>query len=205
MHMNVYFVRHAPLKAPYDNYEALSLAELDRLATQEVDPPIQTSSIELPTELVDFLQQADSLDVLRADSRRARETCQLLLGSRVAPVTATDLLREMRFTPSKLVDQETYRQSGLELVRTNLFADGVGRAHASEPVELIYERIGKLGQLLGKLDCESVLCITHGFFMRYLQTYFVEGIKNSNQVTVALLEKQVNYPYLHGFKIELNT
>lgn len=193
------FLRHASLAPPFDNYDTLSLYQLDRLARQDVNPPIDPEAL-----IDDTVRQKLHLDdvktVFCATSLRARQT-SLLAGP--ASAKPLPLLDEIRFTPSMLVSPADYDARGMQAVRDGLFeALLAGDGAAAETVKDIYARIAALERLFSSSGSD-ILCVTHGFFMRFLELYF-NGVTNPKDVTLDAIHAQPNHPNLHGFRVRLD-
>ncbi len=201
--MTICFVRHGALESPYDLYSNLSLTQLDALATQRVDPSIDQEKTYVTSRLSRTVRESDSLNIYCATSRRARQTgSSILMQAGVgAKKVSTKLLNEISFEPSKLVTKTEYNEFGMAMIRSRLFEAILKDSVFSEGIESIYSRIKKLDQLLGNADAKCVVCVTHGFLMRFLELYFKEGVTDSFQVTIKLIEQQPNRPNLRGFRI----
>jgi broad specificity phosphatase PhoE len=202
--MTICFVRHGELEQPYDSYDALSLTQLDALATQQADPPINLEGIHVVSWLSNVVRRAETLKVYCATSKRAAETSEVILdqAGRHEKPTTTELLNEIWFTPSKLVDDEDFKTSGMRAIRSNLFDAILSGSKAAENIEAIFTRIKKLDELLSGLGVDCALCVTHGFYMRFLELYFKDGITDSSQMTKDLIRKKPNRPNFRGFKVD---
>lgn len=195
----VSFLRHASLAPPFNDYAALSLRQLDKLARQDANPPINPE-----VQIADTVRQKLHLDnaktVFCATSLRARQTAHLAGTANARP---TPLLDEIRFTPSMLVSAADYDARGMQAVRDGLFeALLAGDGAAAETVKDIYARITVLKQLLSGGDGD-ILCVTHGFFMRFLELYF-KGIVDPADVTSDAIHTQTNHSNLRGFRVRLD-
>ena len=201
--MTICFVRHGKLKEPFDSYDDLNLSELDDLATQQIDPGIDIKEAHVVNWLVGAIRGASSLNAYCATSRRAKQTSEKILEQAdkdIEPVP-TDLLNEIRFSPSALTNSERYKKSGMRVIRTNLFEAILNGSDSVESLDDIFERIKKLDALLTSQNIDCALCVTHGFYMRFLEMYFKHNITESSQVTKELITQQPNRPNLRGFKI----
>ncbi|HAB51794.1 MAG TPA: hypothetical protein DCE80_06430, partial [Ignavibacteriales bacterium] len=65
----------------------------------------------------------------------------------------------------------------------------------------IVQRLMKLDALLKGLNCDSVLIITHGFLLRFLDIYYQKKSKVFDEKT---LNNVTNYDFLSGFTVITN-
>lgn len=201
----VSFIRHGALEAPFDNYDNASLALLDNLATQAVMPSIDFAKAHIKPVTSDRLQLNKTEVLLHASSLRAQQTAGVVASQcnyRV-PLVATPLLNEMLFSPLTLVTPTEYEQQGMPLIRERLFLASVQATPGAEPITNVYARLARLTELVQSRPEANITLVTHGFFMRYLQLYFLEGRRNAANITVQDLARQTNYPNLEGFSAQV--
>jgi broad specificity phosphatase PhoE len=200
---HVSFIRHAPLEAPFNNYDHASLAQLDDLATNRVTPSIDMDRAQVSTATSHELALAETALILCASSVRAGQTAKAIAKTTgyEGPIVTLSALDEVAFTPTDLVPQDDYEKHGMQVIRDRLFEASVGREPGSENIDSIYKRIAQLDGVLADASAEQTLCVTHGFLMRFLQLYFGDPqIKEPSLVTTEIVSQQINFPNLHGFR-----
>jgi broad specificity phosphatase PhoE len=110
-----------------------------------------------------------------SESQRTSDTAiELLKEISLPPKIKLQELNEIAFDPSKLVTEKEYEKEKLTAVRTNLFEALVNNSNI-ETGEEVLQRIKKIGKILKKTQADTVLVITHGFLMRYLDIFFVKN------------------------------
>lgn len=198
------FIRHSFLVEPYDNYDKLSFFQLCQLAKGEVEPKINPQSEALVDQK--FSQkELENYDLIMIGlSNRTRQTGKLLqskVNKKIA-IKKNKLLSEIYFDPAVLTSEQKYKKNGMDEIRIALFK-GILEGKGTEKLNNIFVRIEKLQKLLKKQKANKILCITHGFYMRFLQLVFLEDKNNTDVLTLEDLTKIKNYPYLEGFEVEL--
>lgn len=201
--MVIHFIRHGKLLPPFDSYDALSLSDLDDLSGQVVDPPVDGATIALPPRTIERLRKAPRLVSFSATSTRAQQTAKILLQQAERSIQAerTPLLNEVWFKPSTFVSEQEYREQGMDVVREGLFKASLANDGSCESVTAIFKRIHELDALLKDTNADHLLCITHGFFMRYLQLYYIKKATSPEAVTLDALLACTNYANSNGFEV----
>lgn len=154
------FIRHNRLKSPYDDYSKLSLDELEKLASGEVDPSTQEFVLE---DIKDFdpsiVLDADVL--LCSESSRSRETLELILKllGIDKEIVVEPLINEISFSPKKLVVHEN---EPLKSIRENFVSSLYDQNSGSEQVDDIKNRVENLNN---KYEGKTVFGVCHGFFL----------------------------------------
>lgn len=203
---HVSFIRHAPLEAPFNNYDHASLAQLDDLATNRVTPSIDVGRARVEPQVERDLYLGNTALILCAASVRANQTAEVIADTFAyeGPIVEVAALGEVEFRPSELVAEEEYQQRGMQIIRDRLFEVSVQGGSGAESVKSIYERIKTLDTIFKDDNTEQILCVTHGFLMRYLQMYYNNTpVRNHTKVNTNLLAGQINYSNLQGFRVEL--
>lgn len=203
----VTFLRHGRLVAPYDNYDRLSFEQIHRLASGELDPTIDKDRV---NEVVLSLKRLNSLKdlevIYHASSQRAQDTAFCLKqfletrNGRQIKIVRLDELAEIKFNLKQLVSLKQYQKGQMRVVRSALFRALV-QGGSVEELKECYRRIKRLEQIILQNGNEKVLCITHGFFMRLLQLYFLLGVKQPDEVSQEQLSNAINFSYGKGFSI----
>lgn len=197
--MIVTFLRHGSLLPPFNDYNRLSLEVLSALALQETDPsidPTKASNHAVNTQIL--AQKYDQL--LVSPSKRTQDTALVLSKYLELPsYTVTDELREILFNPAMLLTEQEYKDGGLQTVRQKLFEALVDNSNIETGRDVV-ERVKKLQNFFSEKD-GSILIITHGFLLRFLDIYYRQ--KSSN-FSIEKLTEATNYDYLTGFTVTIN-
>lgn len=193
----VIFIRHGLLEEPYRDYSKLSLEQLTALGKQEVDPHI--------APIVEY--KGPSLEnvecVYIAESTRCKETADAVMKDiPLVEVHADKLFNEVPFDLSKLVTQQEFDEHKMAIVRQRIFDSIIHGKEGVESLESIYQRTIAIEQLLAGVSCEHILCVTHGFLMRFLDMHF-RLKRDLHTFTVEEIISQPNYPNARGFVVEM--
>lgn len=199
--MNVTFLRHGFLASPYDHYESLSLTQLSLIARQLVEPTIDMKKLHESIKHHHYSNQSFDA-VLVSPSQRAKDTAATLMTvhSMAQHHQVIEVLREILFDPAKLVSEKEYQQNGLAILRERLFV-ALATDQNFETGTQVVQRVRIFATLLQKLDAESVLVVTHGFLLRYLDIYFRQ---RSTDFSLLALRRARNYDYLTGFSVSID-
>lgn len=199
--MKVTFLRHGFLVPPYDHYESLSLAQLSLLARQRVEPTIDVKKVrESIKRHSGFHQPFDT--VLVSPSQRAKDTVTVLTDNRSLAhhYQIIEVLREILFDPAELISEQEYQQIGLAILRERLFI-ALANDQNFETGTQVVQRVKIFATILQKLQAKSVLVVTHGFLLRYLDIYFRQ---RSIDFSLSSLRNAKNYDYLTGFSVSMD-
>lgn len=205
--MKVIFIRHAGLKYPYNNYDRLSLEQLDSLATGTVQPHINTrvAKAKIKKHIEDgFLVKNEVDAIYYSPTPRAEETAMILAGLLTAPKREElSCLKEITFSPKKLVTKNTFEHQGMNAVRKALYR-AIEQGVADESISTLLERIHRVQDLIVSDSNRTIVIVTHGFFMRLLQIVLLH---DTSTFSVKDQQQAVNYDYLQGFSyvLEKNT
>lgn len=198
--MKITFLRHGPLLEPFDNYNELSLHELSQLAKQEIDPSVDTSKINVGISTNDYLLKKYDVLYLSESQRTSDTAAELSKTISLPPEIKLHELNEIVFDPSKLVTKKEYEKDKLAAIRKRLFVALANNSNI-ETGEVVLQRIQKLGKILKKTQADTVLVITHGFFMRYLDIFYRQ---KSQDFSEDALNQAINYDYASGFTVLVN-
>lgn len=198
--MKITFLRHGSLLPPFNDYSLLNLSQLTQLARQEIDPTIDTAKISNSLKDAEYIaSQYDKLIV--STSKRTYDTA-IELGKKINlpdPIKLSEV-NEIMFDPSKLTTELGFQSDGLKIIRKKLFV-ALANGLNLESGKQVIERIHILDQILNKLNVGSVLVVTHGFFMRYLDIFYRQ---KSNDFSVKALNEAINYDYASGFTVNID-
>lgn len=201
MKQTVLFVRHGRLVPPYDDYDRLSFAELRSLALQTVDPGIEIDRAYLDLNLLKNQTELHLFEaIMISDSKRTSETADIINDK--LPVIQTSCLNEILFDLSKLVTEDEFAQNGLVSVREGLF-EALLEGKNKESLEQVWQRLKELDGMIRKRGFQSIICVTHGFLMRFVQMYYLHKVRQPGEVTKRGILSAKNLDYLEGVEIEL--
>ncbi len=199
MNKSVLLVRHGRLAAPFDDYDRLSYDQLNQLSLGVVDPGIDREKALVPLQLLKQRSDWSSFEaVLVSESKRTRETAEIICPH--LPVIKTSSLNEIIFDLSQLVMEEQFRAEGLPAVRVALFT-ALLEGKNVERLENVFRRVEELEKLIRESGFRSVICVTHGFLMRFLQLYFLRKVDRPQDVTSQLLAEVINPDYLQAIEV----
>lgn len=202
---SVTFVRHCRLSDPYTDYNKLSLNQLRGLGTGRIDPDIHPDSFwEIAEKFTREQLQAFDM-IFCAPSTRARKTAELIkrLSERDPEIEESDTLREISFDLVLLTSEEKFAREGLPEIRAALFRGMIRNEPGAEALDDLLKRVSTLTEMLEHTQRESILCITHSFYMRMLRLYFLEHLTHCQDFTADKLMNTLDHNYLEGFTLSL--
>lgn len=197
--MKVIFFRHADLKYPYNNYDRLSLGQLDLLATEKTQPHIngRLAKSKVKAHLANgFLVKGEVDAIYYSPAPRAKETATILANILdVSEMKELNYLKEIAFNPKKLVQSAVFKRRGMDAIREAVYK-AIEQDMADETTATLVARIRQLQALLAANNGRTIVVVTHGFFMRLLQ---IALLHNKLTFTVSDQKQAINYDYLQGF------
>ncbi len=204
-----FFIRHGQLVAPYLNHLTMDYRTLTDLSLGSLDPSINHNASEL------FVRQTANVDLAQVhtvyynssgiSSARSLESARCIVDSlkqrygEAVQLYGLPDIREVRFDVSGLVSEPEFNKHGMAAIRSALYR-AVIHGGAAEPLA---EVAGRIRILQGVVEeharkGESVLFVTHDFFMRFLEVYITRR-ERLDGVSVEDLERTgLNY-YFAGF------
>lgn len=201
----VIFIRHNKLVSPYGNYSSISLDDLSELALLKIDPQIADISLEDVKSNM-LLQRFGSTDlIITSNQTRTKQTAKKLqeLFNKDVPTYTTPFLNEIVFDPAKLVSVEKYKTEGMKAVREAFFRAAVSNS-LDESIYDIFSRTKELKKYLIESKYKNIVCITHGFYMRFIYIAFSKANITEKQVMLEDLMEAPKYSNLVGFMVNLN-
>lgn len=197
--MKVIFIRHAGLKYPYNNYDRLSLEQLDTLATEKVHPSINTrvARATIKKHIEDGFLVKNKVDVIYySPALRAQQTAQLLADTlTIQSSEERSYLQEIAFSPKKLASKDTFKKQGMHAVREALY-EAIEHDRIDESHTALQKRVNQVKELITSDDERTAIIVTHGFFMRLLQ---IALLHNKSTYSAKNQRLAVNYGNLQGF------
>lgn len=204
-----FFIRHGQLVEPYLNHLTMDYPTLSDLSTSTLDPGINQDAIDLfnsQTRGVDFsavsrIYYNNSGFQSRRSLESARVIAEVFLQRYKKELTPIGLpeLKEVRFDVRQLVSENNFKTGGMPVIRTALYNFFVNGGSSESIVELD-KRIDAIKDVVVEhaLKRESVLFVTHDFFMRVLEVY-TNRSDRLHGVTVNDFEKTTLNSYFSGF------
>lgn len=173
-------IRHNLLLPPYHDYQALSLAALDDLATGRVSPSIASlpKALSWDTDVVRRVVGADYM--VCSSALRTQQTCaavQALYGLN-KKVRIDSRFDEILFTPSQLVVNG--QENPLQAVRDRLYVRLKENGPGVENTQALEARINAVFQ---EYKGENCIVFSHGFLIRLMQSVAEKKSIFSNGLT----------------------
>ncbi|TRZ52266.1 hypothetical protein D4S03_03725 [bacterium] len=210
--LKYYFIRHGQLVRPYDDHMTMDYETLADLSTSALDPGIRENALPL------FKKQTTGLDFSSVSriyynnsgnqSRRSLESANVIaqnlnddFGKALIPEGLPDL-HEIRFDVRKLLAKGDFEKDRMPAIRTALYKSIVGNGTSESAAEL-KKRIESIYQVVQnhKQHSETVLFVTHDFFMRTLEV-FIKKADRIDDLTVPDLEQTFLNYYFGGFSTD---
>ncbi len=195
------FIRHGQLAPPFTDYAKLTFTQIADLATARISPSVHPDVMRFAVAANSQIEINAFDAIWCSGAKRSIETAQLLqkLSKNCPPISKKVELAEIFFDPAQMITEESYVEKGLPEIRNALFA-GIKRGHpAVESLEAVLQRVQRLEKMVQASPAETILCITHSFFMRVLHLYFLEGNRTGESITENTLKNTIDYGYLQGF------
>lgn len=174
----VWFLRHG--KTDFD-YENCSYDEFIELLQNGEDFPLIEEDFG-----INFTELPQKVDLIcHSPARRAVDTAEKLKEVlKVGKVELLEPLHEVKFNDSIMSREEftTIKESRIPML-TRWF----NNENKVESFEDSWERVKKIESFLHSRPEESILLVTHGWFLRLLDIYFVQG-KQRDITLLDLLE-----------------
>lgn len=194
-------MRHSQLLPPYDNYEKLSLSELEDLASGNLDPDVDPVFVKNNLENKDEWRALikDSQVVLCGQARRARQTCSLVMdwaGLDLVPIV-DHRINEIAFSPIALCGDSS--EGTLKVLRKRL-DDAIETGHAG--VEGKSSITARVQDVLTEYKDKRVFCVSHGFLMKFITAHLCAEFGFSQSESCAP-SAAAPVPYLGMLRIEV--
>ena len=210
--MNVSFIRHTRLMNPFDDYGRLSVEQLDDLAKDVVDPEIDMQYINsLESSLKKIKSIHENTIIFYSPTLRARGTAESIktilknFNKKKIYLIQLNELKEINFQPKLIISDNKSHLPGIDIIRkeisNNLFDD-----RDTEHVESLINTQNRINtvkeKIIGLTNKINIICITHGFLLKFLQMYFLLGKHSFSEWSRQDYEEMINFHYGSGFSIE---
>lgn len=202
----VCFIRHAKSTSFYPSYDKFPFEEFCRLAKGELDQGLNPES---RTQILAKLKAENrQYDVIfYSPTRRAKQTAEIIkenTNNNDLKIIENLNLKEIYFDPHFFTTADEFRARGMPIIRESLYNFMMQEKERVESVSDVYSRIKHLENNLKDCPYQSILCITHSFFMRVLPHYFLKNKKSPKEISAEVLIKTIDYNYLDGFVFKLD-
>lgn len=147
----------------YDGFE--------RITTQCHSPHL--SDPDYVRENVDLKKVSDTNLIFCSQALRTQETSKIVKGLLEKPVEIeiTPCLNEVKFSLKTLLSKEEYKYEGSNFVRKRFIEAFINDTLLEKRAQIL-ERINGLFELLKTQPTErKIVCVSHSFFMKILQSY----------------------------------
>jgi len=190
------FMRHGYLEDNYKDYSNLKFVEFENLLTKKANPKIDKERTNAVLKVKTFLSDVNF--IICSGESRGIETAQLVKEITGVNFETSSLLNEVDFTKGiinnkDIVDFNYLRKKILTRFYNSDYSENFDDAKKRFLDFLVYVK---------ELNYNTVLCITHGWFMRLIYIY---SVKNSleNVSLKELLEAKVP-DFLDTVEVEID-
>jgi broad specificity phosphatase PhoE len=188
--IRVWFLRHG--KTPFD-YENSSYDDFRDMLCNGHDTPL------LKEHGINFKTLPDRVEfVAHSPAKRAVDTAKVLrkkLG--VKPMEELELLREVTFDCNIILRQEYTSLAGS---REDILKRWYSGRNEAENFEDSLERVRKIETFLSERQEKTIILVTHGWFLRLLEIYFVQGKHTDVDITLEDILEVKPVPLGHCIK-----
>ena len=164
----ILFIRHGYLEGKYADYSQLNFNDFENLLLKKVTPHVNKKltkkKLMKKKLLVDF--------IFCSSESRAIETAQIIKEISGSDFEISSLLDEIFFLKGIIEEKDITNFSDLRrIILTNLF-----NSNYSEDFNAVKKRVLLFLDYVKELPHTTILCVTHGWFMRLIYIY---SVKNS--------------------------
>jgi len=207
--MRVIFIRHGRLQSPYHNYDNLTFKELSQLARGDIQPSVDKVWLadRVPSFISTIFEDSlpSSLKLFYSPLKRAKQTANFI--GRKLKVDNKNMiqlneLKEIVFNLPQIISEKAHKQGGMVAVRKAVF-NSLITGNTVESLSSCFKRINTIEAKIKQINQGTVLCVTHGFFLRLLSLYFIKKIKRATEVDLTDLQEATNFDYLSSFSFIL--
>lgn len=185
----IIFIRHGSPKGKFKNYSKLSFEYLNNLLIGSVSPNLDFENNIEKIKNLPFIK--DTEFIFYSGEIRAKETAELI--SELAKVESEEnnLLREIEFF-NGIIERDDVNKHDFNHVRSKVITQFFNSCF-SENFEHVKKRFIDFLEFLRARKEQTIICVTHGWFMRLIYVYSLKG--HLNDVS---LEDLLN-ARIHGF------
>gem|GEM_PF-5933015 len=162
------FMRHGYLEGNYKDYSRLGFVEFENLLTKKVNPKIDSERTKAVLKVKPFLSEVNLIICSRES--RGIETAQLVKEITGINFETSSLLNEVNFTKGIINQEDIVDFNDLrKKILTRFY-----HSDHSEDFEKAQKRFLNFLDYVKELNHDTILCITHGWFMRLVYIYSVK-------------------------------
>ncbi len=165
----IIFMRHGYLEDKYKDYSKLDFDEFENLLTKKVNPKINKEKTK------SFLKYKKCLSdvnfVICSNQNRGIETAQIVNEITHINFESSSLLNEVNFIKGIINQEDIVDFNNL---RTKILTQFYNSCY-SENFEAVKIRFLDFLNYVKGLDYDTILCITHGWFMRLIYIYSIKS------------------------------
>ena len=177
-------MRHGFLEGKYDDYSKLNFYEFKNLLTKKVTPEVNKERTKAILLKKRFLREIDF--IICSTESRGIETAQIVNEITKVDYKKSPFLNEISFMPGIISRNDV---ADFDYLRKKILTSFYNSKY-SERFEDVKKRFVRFIEYVKEFDYDTILCITHGWFMRLIYIY---SVKNSlDEVSLQeLLEARV--------------
>lgn len=159
------FMRHGYLEGKYKDYSRLDFNDLENLLVRKFSPEIDKEKTLFVMQSKEFLPKI-KLIICSTESRSIK-TAEIVKDLVGVDFNVSHLLNEIKFVKGAIEEEDIKDFKKLrEKILTNLFY-----SNYSENFDEVKNRFLHFLDYVKNLDHDTILCITHGWFMRLIYIY----------------------------------
>lgn len=192
----VYFIRHGPLQGKFSEYSTLEYNDFNNLLLKKVAPPVDEEKTKKLLQSYSFLANIEL--IFCSSQNRGIETAKVAKELGNASIKEIALLNEVDFYDGILTEEEAKR--GMNTIRKVVLTKWYLGIY-SEKFEESIARFNKFIEIVRSRPEKTILCITHGWFMRIIQVYTQKG--TTDAITLFEVLEQKPEPNLGIIEINL--
>ncbi|MBI2572522.1 histidine phosphatase family protein [Candidatus Woesearchaeota archaeon] len=159
------FMRHGYLEGKYKDYTSLKFEEFENLLLKKVNPSIDEQRTEIVLRDKEIISSIDF--IVCSDEKRAMETAEIVKKITGVNFETSHSLREVTFFKGIITTNDIEDFHYLRTIILTRFY----YSHHSEKFEDAITRFLLFLDYVKTLNYNTILCITHGWFMRLIYIY----------------------------------
>ncbi len=188
--IQLWFLRHGKTPFDYENSEYDDFIEM--LCNGHGTPLAENPEIEFES----LPKQVDL--VCYAPAKRAVETANVIRNEiNVKQMEELELIREVRFD-NKIIRKPEFKS--LDQNRPDILERWYKNQNGAESFEKSYARVKQIDEFIKKKPENTIILVTHGWFLRLLEIYFVEGKRKQSDISLEDILKVKPVPLGHCIK-----
>jgi len=191
------FMRHGYLESNYKDYSKLKFIEFENLLTKKVNPKIDKERNKAVLKVKTFLSDVNY--IICSKESRGIETAQLVKEITGITFEISPLLNEVSFTKGIIDNKDIV---DFDYLRKKILTQFYN-SYYSEKFEDTKKRFLYFLDYVKELNYGTILCITHGWFMRLIYIY---SVRNSlENISLKELLKAKVPDFLDSVEVEIDS